>query len=361
MRRVSTLMCRPGMRLSKPVISDRGVTLLKHGVELNQLYIQKLFTMGIDYLFIDDPMTEDIIIEDPLREETRAFARIQLQQIFSAFSYGIDMGKADFYIGQCHKVSLMIIDDLDGCNNESLMLTNMNTKCNNIEQRFILNALNVCIYAAKMGLIESLPKKDIIALCMGALLHDLGIVWMPQHLFCKNEKLTTEELTEVQKHTEWGYQLLINIKSLPHNAAYCALQHHEKMDGSGYPLKLKDYQIHPFAKWVGLLDAYDAMTNSRPYRKALMPHEALDVLYASAGTLYEKSMVESFRNKVAVFPVGLNVKLNTGEIGIVSKVGPSFMHRPTIRILKTPSCEELLKPYEIDLSQHLNIMVREIV
>jgi HD-GYP domain-containing protein (c-di-GMP phosphodiesterase class II) len=358
-RRVSTLMCRPGIRLGKSVISDKGITLLKHGVELNESYIQKLFIMGYKYLFIDDLRTEDIKIVDPLREETRAFARIELQQIFAAFSYKTAIGQASSSIGQCRKIALMIIEDLDHNNNESFMLTNMNMIGNNPEQRFIQNALNVCIYAAKMGLIERLSKEDIINLCMAALLHDLGTIRTPQYLLSKNGKLTNQEFSQVQKHTEFGYQMLKDIKGLPLSTAYCALQHHEKMDGSGYPLKLKDNQIHPFAKWIALLDAYDAMTNPRPYRNALMPHEALDVLYASAGTLYEKSKVELFRDNVAVFPVGLNVQLNTGETGIVSRVSPSFMHRPTIRILKTPSGGELLKPYEIDLAQHLNIMIRE--
>jgi HD-GYP domain-containing protein (c-di-GMP phosphodiesterase class II) len=326
---LSTLMCRPGMRLGKPIISAKGITLLVYRVELTQWMIEKLYRMGYDYLYIDEPHTEDIVIHDPLREETKILAHAQLRQIYTAFRDASTSSGLASITSQFPKIAQRIIDDLDDCNGEMIMMMNLGAKGSNPEEIFIQNALNVCIYATKLGLIERLPREDMIGLSIGALLHDLGNARLPEGLLCKQTELTPQEYAKIQKHTELGYHMLKDASGIPLSSAHCALQHHEKLDSSGYPLKLKKGQIHPHAKWVGLVDAYDSMTNPRSYRKAMLPHHALEVLYACAGTLYDKAKVELFRNKVAVFPVGLSVLLSTGETGIVSKVTPAFKQRPT--------------------------------
>jgi HD-GYP domain-containing protein (c-di-GMP phosphodiesterase class II) len=357
MRLVSTLLCRPGMRLGKPIITEKGITLLAYRVELTQWIIEKLYRMGYDYIYIDDPYTEDIVIQDPLREETKVYAREQLRHTYAFFRDQPTSERMASLTGTYQKIASRIIEDLDDRNDEMIMMMNLGNKSSDPEEIFIQNALNVCLYTTKLGLIERLPRDELMGLSIGSLLHDLGNARLPEELLRKNTPLTPQEYTGIQKHTELGYHLLKDAAGIPLSAAHCALQHHEKMDGSGYPLKLKEAQIHPFAKWVGLIDAYDSMTNPRSYRKAMLPHQALEVLYACAGTIYDKALVELFRNKVALFPVGLSVRLSTGEIGIVSKVTPSFKQRPTIRVLKNPFGEELRQPYEIDLSQNLNIMI----
>jgi hypothetical protein len=86
----------------------------------------------------------------------------------------------------------------------------------------------------------------------------------------------------------------------------------------------------------------------------------LEVLYGNAGTLYDMNMVKLFRNNVAIFPLGLSVSLSTGEKGIVSRINPSSMQRPVIRVLRDAGGMELRSPYEIDLSRTLNITINEV-
>jgi hypothetical protein len=109
-----------------------------------------------------------------------------------------------------------------------------------------------------------------------------------------------------------------------------------------------------------MLDAYDAMTHPRAYRNAIAPHHALEILYASAGSLYDIKKVALFRNKVAIFPVGLSVTLSTGEKGVVSKQNIPFLSRPTVRVLQNERGENLQSPYEIDLSRSLHIMINDV-
>ncbi|GAA3412938.1 hypothetical protein GCM10020370_67140 [Paenibacillus hodogayensis] len=161
----------------------------------------------------------------------------------------------------------------------------------------------------------------------------------------------------MKKHPEYGFQLLKDAPGIPVLSAQCALQHHERVNGSGYPYGLKKHETHSFSQWIGLLETYDSLTHPRAHRDALLPHQAIELLYSGAGTLYDMDKVKLFRNKVSIFPLGLTVQLSSGESGIVSKVFPDYKHRPVVRVLKDRSGTTLKEPYEIDLSRHLSIMI----
>jgi len=96
-------------------------------------------------------------------------------------------------------------------------------------------------------------------------------------------------------------------------------------------------------------DSYDAMTSNRIYKKAMLPHQAVEALYVGSGTLYEQKQLELFRDRVAIYPLGLTVKLSTGESGVVVKIDPTTPHRPIVRVLNGPEGETVV-PFERDLS-----------
>ena len=120
---------------------------------------------------------------------------------------------------------------------------------------------------------------------------------------------------------------------------------------------MKGNEIHEYAKWIALADSYDAMTTNRVYRQALLPHQAVEVLYTGSGTLYEQWMLEKFRDCVAIYPVGLSVTLSTGEVGVVAGIQPRVPQRPQIRVLKDAKGQPLSVPYEINLATELSIMI----
>src|SRR5699024_4018570 len=138
--------------------------------------------------------------------------------------------------------------------------------------------------------------------------------------------------------------------------AHCAYQHHERLDGSGYPRGLVGSEIHKYAKVIAIADVFDAMTSNRDYRAALLPHEALETLYACAVTKFDKQMVVVFRKSIAIYPNGLSVKLSDGRVGVVVKQNKHLNERPVIRILKENN-EKLISPYDINLAAEVNIMI----
>ncbi|MDF2644998.1 MAG: family phosphohydrolase [Paenibacillus sp.] len=368
MRIIPTMMCQPGMRLGKAILTEEGQVLVGYQVELTTSMLKKLSQLGIDHLYIEDPRTHDVQIEDPIQEDTRLLLRTSLGKIFERFSPTSSFSST-YSTRSTTPLSRLflegmsrVIDDLQYHRHEAVMLTTLNmVPATNMEQHFCQNALNVCIYATKLAMQQGTYSRDeLMTIGLGALLHDVGSVQIPLQLLQKQASLTPNEYLEIQKHSLYGFQMLKDEAGIPLLSAQCSLQHHERIDGSGYPFNLKGSQIHPYARLIGMLDSYDAMIHNRNYRKAIPPHHALEVLYANAGKLYDIDMVKLFRNNVAIYPLGLGVSLNTGESGIVSRLNTHSMQRPIVRILRTASGIELKEPYEIDLSRALNVMIAEI-
>ncbi|WP_373230348.1 HD-GYP domain-containing protein [Cohnella sp.] len=352
------------MRLGKAVLSESGQVMLGYHVELTQFMIKKLTRMGIDYLYIEDAETEDIPIEESIREETRTQLRMTLSRVFTKFSATTSFGNSDQMSDitrMLFKGIMKVIEDLSDDNRNLVSLTTMNiVPATSLEQYFCQNAINVCIYSTKLAMLQGYSRNELIELGLGALLHDIGNIQIPSKLLLSSSKLTQNEYAEIKKHTEIGFRMLKDNTGLPLLAATCALQHHERIDGSGYPYNLKDKQIHDYARWIGMLDSYDAMTHPRAYRNSIAPHHALEILYANAGSLYDIKKVTLFRNKVAIYPVGLSVKLSTRERGVVCRQNLAIPSRPVVRVLQNEQGEKLKAPYEIDLSTALDVIIDNI-
>lgn len=360
MRLVPTLQCQSGMKLGKTIYTTTGNVLVGYGFVLNQSAIQKLYNMGFHYLYIEEPNTADIYIEDPIREETRMVLHKSLTHVMEAVNSGLVTGKLTSIYKHCSEGISLLISDVRDHRNDTLMMMNMSVQhTNSLQHRFVQNAIQVAMNVAKLGMLEGYHSEELHVLTTGALFHDIGNFFLPVSLLEKPYTLTMEEYNEVKKHVEYGYKLLKDESMISHISALCALQHQERINGSGY-LGLTGDDIHPFAKWIGLLDAYDAMTSPRAYRPAYLPHQALEYLYTYAGTLFDKHMVEQFRNTAAIFPLGISVHLSNGEQGVVSKINPLYKQRPVVRVIRGENGEHLPQPYEIDLSKYLNIMINRV-
>jgi len=363
MRLVTIDSCAPGMRLGKAILTDEGQVLLGYGYELTQGIINRLRNMGIHQLYIDDPRTEDIVIEETLREETRRVVHYSLSQCMDYIQSGgaAGGGRLVTFSRLINESVQLIVDDIMYSRHVPILhIRDTAVTGDSIERHFANNALNVAVFASKLALGEGATAEELRTVCSAALFHDVGKLLLPKALLTKRMKLTEKEMDEIRRHTELGYKLLKDDGTVSLVAAQCALQHHERMDGLGYPYGLKGNDIHPYAKLIGMIDAYDALISPRSYRNAMLPHEALDYLYANVERAYDRCKVEQFRNKVAIFPPGTAVTLNTGERGVVSRIDASCLQRPTVRVLTNPAGEELKTPYELQLTKHLNIMIRSV-
>lgn len=356
MRLVSVNQLQAGMKLGKKIYSDEGLTLLADGVELTDALIKRLARIDIGYIYIEDALTSDIVITGMLQDETRNQALKVIRNEFQHMSGASGISKGFYHLDKkFSKIMDSILDDMSLQEDPMIMLLDMHTADNYL----YVHSLNVCLYTLVLGIAHGYSKEELRVIGLGALLHDIGKTQIPVKIIQKPGKLTDEEFRHMQAHTEIGFRILKEEPNIPLLAAHCALQHHERIDGSGYPRGLKGPQIHEYAKWLGVADSYDAMTSNRIYKKAMLPHQAVEALYVGSGTLYEQKQLELFRDRVAIYPLGLTVKLSTGESGVVVKIDPTTPHRPIVRVLNGPEGETVV-PFERDLSKVLSVVIIDV-
>src|SRR5690606_30313385 len=152
-------------------------------------------------------------------------------------------------------------------------------------------------------------------IALAGLFHDIGNVRIDAAILEKPSKLTSAELEEMRRHTIYGYQILKTVPSINEGVKLCALQHHEKEDGTGYPLALKGDKIHPYAKFVAVADIFHAMTGNRTYKKPTSPYLVLEQLMTDSFGKLDPAIVQTFVTKVTQFNQGTVVKLNDSRIG----------------------------------------------
>ncbi|WP_047150479.1 HD-GYP domain-containing protein [Aneurinibacillus tyrosinisolvens] len=357
MRLISITRCQPGMVLAKPIYTDTGTVLLNRDVSLTDSMIQRLKQKGINTLYIRDKATEDIEVNEVISEETRRSAMKTIHQSFTDIILSEQKWKTRLSMQAVTSFRTMfesILYDLKKNRNAMNLLTNIYTHDNYV----YAHSLNVAIYSAALAIQQGYNDKELTEIGIGALFHDIGKLMLPEEILNKPDRLTEDEFEIIKKHAEYGFEFLRNQDGISLLSAHCAYQHHERMNGSGYPRGLKGDEIHRFARVMAVCDVFDALTTNRVYRKAMLPHEAVEILYTGAGDgQFESKLVEGFRDTIAIYPLGITVVLNTGEVGVVVDYNRRLPSRPIVRITKHPDGRDVDKYYEIDLSKELTIMI----
>lgn len=181
----------------------------------------------------------------------------------------------------------------------------------------INRAVNTSVLMITFGRFLQYPPERLEFLGLAGLLLDVGKVRVPDSILRKPGLLTPEEYELAKGHVMHGLDLLRKTSGLPADLEEIVMQHHERQDGSGYPLKLQGRDIFIDGAMAGLVDSFSALTSARPYAEQLSPSDALGMLYKLRGKHFHQALTEQFIQCIGIYPVGSVVELNTGEIGIV--------------------------------------------
>ncbi len=194
------------------------------------------------------------------------------------------------------------------------------------------HSLRVSILATMIGKWLGYSMEELNELAQAALLFDIGKMKIPEFILNKETPLRKEELDIMQKHSQLGYSILLKTKGVTNAIKYAALQHHERIDGSGYPLRLKESQIHDFAKIIMVCDVFDAMTNTRSYKVRVSPFEAAEYLLWNSGKTFDSKVVYILVKNLADFYIGKQVLLNTRQKGKIVYVDVNYPTKPIIQV-----------------------------
>lgn len=290
----------------------------------------------------------DSLQTDAILAQTRKEAKYIVNKTMNdyQFSPAIDVKKVKYVANKI--LNELLADDY--------ILYNL-TEIKSVDDYTFEHSVNVCVLSLITGIGLGFDIQRLRELGVGAMMHDIGKLCIPRKILKKPSQLTVEEFEEIKKHTVLGYELLRKSNQVSMISAYIAFGHHERYDGSGYPLQLKGDNIQICARIVAIADVYDALTSDRVYRKKLRTNEVYEYITTLGANHFDPSVIESFVKYVSVYPVGTGVLLNTKERGIVvrdNKIAPT---RPVVRIVYNEKMQKQSIYKEIDLSMFTNVFI----
>ena len=196
------------------------------------------------------------------------------------------------------------------------------------------HSVDVASIAMIMAKQCNMSDKSVYQIGLAGLLHDLGKSEIPNEILNKPGRLTDEEFAVIKKHPIYGYNLIKDKTELSPEILLGVLQHHEKINGKGYPMGVTDNKLTPFARLLSIADIYDALVTERPYKKGFTPRDSVEMIMAMTGELDIK-FIKVFMESVILYPVDSYVKLSNGELGKVVENVVGYPTRPKVVGLAT--------------------------
>jgi len=246
-----------------------------------------------------------------------------------------------------------LVDQLTLGNSELIALIKNSTPDNYLYS----HSVNVCILSVVLGLGLNYERKGLVELGAAAILHDIGMVRVCD-ISDKPSKLTDEEYKKIKEHPIFGVEMLGLSKDIGQAAIYVAREHHEWINGSGYPKGLKGEQINEYAKIVSTVDVYEALTHPRAHREGLLPTDAIrDILRNQVH--FDPHFLKVLIEEVSIYPIGSWVELTSGEIAKVLKINKAYPLRPVVDIALDPEGQKVAEPKTVDLTKIPNLNIKK--
>jgi HD-GYP domain-containing protein (c-di-GMP phosphodiesterase class II) len=220
----------------------------------------------------------------------------------------------------------------------------------NKDEYTYLHSLSVSALCISFGHYMDMEPKEIKALGVGGLLHDIGKVSVPLTLLNKPGALTEAEFEIMKTHVAHGDRILRDTHGIDEFSICVCQHHHERLDGTGYPHGLRGNEISKFGQIAAIVDIYDALSSERCYKYALAPTAALRKLFEWSSFYLNRNLVEQFVLHMGIYPVGTLVRLRSGFIGVVVEQSERSLLDPVVRAVYDTKRAKPVIPFEINLS-----------
>jgi HD-GYP domain-containing protein (c-di-GMP phosphodiesterase class II) len=207
----------------------------------------------------------------------------------------------------------------------------------------VSHAVRTSIYSIILGATIKLPQFKLIELGAAAALHEIGMVRLPPQLYMAGRPLSPQEKKSITAHPVLGYNLL-KERQVPLAVCLAALEHHERVNGSGYPRALTGDKISLYSKIIMVACSYDAVTADRPYKEAKDGYSAMVDILKNEGKQYDDLVIRALVYSLSIFPIGTQVMLTNGKSAVVVDVNPENPRYPIVQIIgaRSPDGKELI-------------------
>lgn len=354
---IDSAYMKPGMKLARAAVSSKGQVVAPSGAILNVQMVNAIMDADIRTLCIhEDPalkLPPEARMDDMLTESSAAA--------------GLTIATPDDWIGIVRELFV-------GCIREKKLdmdvVKSLGTHCIErlkTEQPFNTllrndpaaaythhHAFNSSVLSIAAAQAMGLSENDVWDVFVCALLHDIGMPQVPEHMWLTAKPLTKLFRDEIEKHPTLGFRTIERVQGANPLWAFCAQDHHERLDGSGYPNKKTAAAIPLPVRIVSACDAYAAMVMPRIWRGPILPDKAMKELIAHTEK-FDRAVIGRLVQRVGIFPVASRVKLSDGSLGVVSEHRPANPLHPVVQAVRGNRVEK------IDLAQTPNITVVEVI
>lgn len=381
MRRVSIKYARPEMVLERAVYDCFGKQLLSEGTKLTEEQIIRLDELGVGEFYVLDKRVADVPLWPLITPEVKGATALALREVIFKVQQILG-GKAPLLdLSRMQKqVSDMVQQLFPVAMGEPVV-----SGCHSLKEYDYVHPVEVASLSLVIGQASGMSQTALVNLGVAALLQNIGYAAVPQNILNKQETPNKDEVKIIQEHAWYGADIIRRYGKADPEIVLTVQQHHERWNGSGYPGRIRGKSICLGARILAITDTVTALVSKRPHGGCILPKEALDYInafrgdladadflrphqamefvVAYSGELFDPGLVRLFKELLPTYPSGIMVKLNTGEIGIVSDANLGYFARPRVRICYDKNHREVAKPYDISLADtaHQNELITEIV
>jgi len=339
------------MYLSKPLISADGTVLLHEGIVIKERYIEYLRNRGFTSLFVGYPNIQDTleIEEDVYSPQYRQEAIGAAQEAIHHFSVGkgVNLDKVKNLVSEW-------INQLGQRPENMMSILDIRRK----EGYMFSHAVNTCILSIMTGITMGYDAKQLDELGLAAMLHDVGKIKFSKNVARQfSYSLTRNEREEYRRHPFYSLEILRGKYPVSVNVLNACFQHHERWNGSGYPMGLKGDAIFEYAQIISIADVYERLIVGMPHRLPTPVYYAAAILNKASGEYFNPVIIDKFNQNVAIYPIGKTVRLNNQQSGVILGVDIKNKTVPIIRITSSPEHNDSNKIIELDLIKNAELFI----
>lgn len=366
--RVKTSQLVPGCILiedvigksNKPIVHKETVLTEKHITVLNKFLISEVdvsHKLDNGKVFKPKQVTDH---ESPLKAEViqHEIKDTDSSSFFKEYLQAVISYKKLFYSWHYHtpidmptvrKMIIPLLEQIEHLGNEVFRLHHLSTKEDYLYHHSVSVALLSAYLAHKLGY----EKGEWIQVGLAGLLSDCGMARLSPAILHKSSRLTYLEKEEMKKHPEYSYQLVESISTITKEVKLAIVQHHERLDGSGYPYQLTGDKIHSYARIIAVTDTYHAMTCERRYKHAESPFKVLQTIKQAQFASLDPAIVQQLINSLVNVSVGLKVELSNDDIAKIIYMNEKIPEFPIVQLELTGEI--------VDLSQESSIYIKDLL
>lgn len=339
-----TRQLEPGMKMDQAVVDRLGRNLITRGSILDEYVIDSLQKLGIIGVYIQegemDPEEENIVISPAAEKNIEKLHTADRSKVTLSNSVRERVAHGIQYI-YSNVDTVNLADTTDSITNDLLSAIDSNdaiaidiSALKTSDEYTFKHSVDVATISMILAKQQGLSRKQIYEIGVAGLLHDVGKTKVPSSILNKPARLDDNEFEVMKQHSVFGYRMIKDRAEFSNEISMAVLQHHEKMNGVGYPLGITRNQITPFAKILSVADIYDALVTERPYKQAFSQRDAVEMIMSMTEEL-DMTAMKSFLESMILYPVGSIVELSNGERAKVVRNSPHYILRPTVVGLQT--------------------------